>query len=123
MKQLVFIFSVALASCGTTNDFASGYSSAGSPFGSMASFTQPGPFVTTRIKSNGSNSGTIILNPGSSSGGSSCPGSMGSGTIVTRPTTTINQNNFMNGKSLINEIGNQIKRQSSPTQRQIVRRF
>jgi hypothetical protein len=48
---------------------------------------------------------------------------MGSGTIVTRPTTTINQNNFMNGKSLINEIGNQIKRQSSPTQRQIVRRF
>jgi hypothetical protein len=123
MKQLLFIFAVALTSCGTTSDFASNYNSAGSPFGSMASFTQPNPLVLTRAKAKDTNTGTIILNPGGTSGGSSCPGSMGSGTIVTRPTTTVNQNSFMNGKALINQIGNQVRRTSSPTQRQIVRRF
>lgn len=122
MKQLFFIFAVGLASCSTTGEFAQSYRSAGSPLGSYTSFTQPVPIVNNRIKANGNNSGTIIVNPGSSSGGSSCPGSMG-GTTVTRPTTTFNQNSFMNGKALINQIGNQVRRTSSPTQRQIVRRF
>lgn len=122
MKQLFFIFAVGLASCGTTGEFAQSYRSAGSPLGSYTSFTQPVPIVNNRIKANGNNSGTIIVNPGSSSGGSSCPGSMG-GNTVTRPGSSINQNSVVNGKALINQIGNQVRRTSSPTQRQIVRRF
>jgi hypothetical protein len=121
MKQLVFIFAVALTSCGTTSDFASAYSSSGSPFGN---FIQPGPSVSTRAKAISNNSGTII-NPGTSTG-MNCPGSSSgnnTGTIVTRPTSSIDQNSLMNGKSLINQIGNQVRRQSSPTQRRIVRKF
>ena len=123
MKQLFFIFTVALASCGTTGEFAQSYQSAGSPYGSIASVTQPSPYmVTTRAKAIGSNSGTVIVNPGSSTGGSACPGSMGS-SPVKRPQSSINQNSVVNGKALINQIGNQVRRTSSPTQRQIVRRF
>ena len=115
MKQLLFIFSVALASCGTTDQFMSSYNTSGRQYGNQM-IAQSGMNAMTRAKA-----GTVISNqPGLPTGGTMCPGSSSGNPILKPSSTPITPNQF-NGINILNQIGRQVSRQGRTSQRKIVK--
>ncbi len=112
MKQLLFIFSIALVSCGTSSNFVPSYNSNGSQYGNQI-LAQSGINTMTRLKSQSQSSQRIIVNPGSTSG-SMCPGTSGQ---IVRPTRRPSNTNAFNStravQIIVNEIVTEMKKRPS----------
>ena len=114
MKQLLFIFSIALVSCGTSSDFISSYNANGREYGNQM-IAQSGINTMTRLKTQSQISRRVIVNPGSPSG-PMCPGT--NGQILSpsnRPSNTNIANSAAAFQKIVNGIVTEMKKR--PTQR------